>query len=432
MDRAKRFYLVLTLLILYSALIPESMVLADFSLNQITSKDPMFQPNSTNTIPQERTQGPGDSLLIIGLDMERTLPSPERINPAQVQQRRTTSEPEKIRSDQFTTPQIFCDKYAKDAVLQNQENLKLGCSLSGSRWSSDYKAHFNWCMSGNLTMAKGENTERQKALAECKTKKCDLYARDAVQDNDFSLKYGCGFTGPRWSSNYSYHYNWCTQGINVYSADGETKARHDVFYPCSWCYSYAGWAVTQNTENINRGCGFTGPMWNSNQSYHFKWCRSGDNWKIAQGEGDKRTYALKNDCGKTTPPSPSPPPTPQPPSTKTTMINGFKQVPLRSGSKIWYMAKIQIPNGILMSVKNPAIASLGKQWIVQIIPAGASSQDCGKQGKTIDIYPGASTTKLQNTPLTNLIIGFCLTTNDPTTLNYGLPNSWSFEITYKQ
>jgi hypothetical protein len=429
MDRAKRFYLVLTLLILYSALIPESMVLADFPLNQITSKDSMFQPNSINTVPQERTQGPGDSLLIIGLDMERTLPSPQRINPAQVQQRTTTREPEKIRSDQFTTLKDACNKYAKDAVLQNQENLKLKCGLSGSRWSSDYNAHLNWCMSGNLTMAKGENTERQKALAECKKKRCDWYTKGAVEYNNYNLKYGCGFTGPQWNSNYNYHYNWCMAGDNIKYVDAEIMSRNKIYLPCDICRSYAEYAVSQNQYNIQHNCGLTGPMWNSNLTYHFRWCRSGDNYKLAQGERDKRDDALMTKCGKTTPP---PPPLPQPPSTKTTIINGFKKAPLRSGYNIWYMAIIQIPNGILMSVKNPAIASLGKQWIVQIIPAGASSQDCGKQGKTIDIYPGASTTKLQNTPLTNLIIGFCLTTNDPTTLNYGLPNSWSLEITYTQ
>jgi hypothetical protein len=61
-----------------------------------------------------------------------------------------------------------CEKYAEGAVLQNQENLKIGCGFLGPGWSSDHEAHFNWCKSGNLNNTKGENTARQQALAQCK------------------------------------------------------------------------------------------------------------------------------------------------------------------------------------------------------------------------------------------------------------------------
>ncbi len=117
---------------------------------------------------------------MIGQRLERALPSPAKIEPTEYQKRGTTKEPEALTPDKITTLQDACDKYAKDAVLQNQENLKIGCGLSSSRWSSDYKAHFNWCMSGNLNNTKGENTARQQALAQCRKDKCDTYAKDAV------------------------------------------------------------------------------------------------------------------------------------------------------------------------------------------------------------------------------------------------------------
>ena len=326
-----------------------------------------------------------------------------------------------IPAGSITTLKDACDKYAKDAVLQNQHNEKIGCGYSGLQWNSDYNNHFNWCMNGNLNLTKGENNARQAALAKCRTSKCDEYAKIAVLQNDSNLQMKCGFTGPLWNSDYNYHFNWCMNGDNVQFADKETKARADIKGKCSGCYSYAGFAVTQNQENIMKGCGFSGPQWNSSHSYHFAWCMDGDNWKLAKDETDQREYALDNKCTKTPPPPP--------PSAKTATINGFKQVPYTGN--IYYIANIKIPNGILTSVKNPNLG-LGKQWIVLIIPAGSSSADCGKPGKTIDLYPGSSTTKLQGTSLNNLILGFCLSPTDGFTYSQGLPNIWALEITYKQ
>jgi hypothetical protein len=429
MDKLKRCYSVLILLLLYSAACPEHKALADNYPIQGTSKDSIWHPGSVNTSPQERTQESGGPTLTIGQRLERGIPSPTKIDPKEIQKRKTPKEPEVQPSDKFTTLQDACDKYAKDAVLQNQENLRIPCGFLGPKWSSDYKAHFNWCMSGNLSNTKSENTGRQQALAQCKKSRCDFYAKQAVLANDYNLKCGCGQKGPQWSSDYSYHYNWCMQG-DVVVAQKEDSARWALMGHCPHCCDYAHTAVWQNAENIKRGCGFTGPQWSSNYSYHYSWCMQGENWgQISTIELNKRGDALALKCGVS--PQPAPTPQPPPPQTKTTIINGFKQPAGPTGGKIWYMAKIQIPNGVLISVKN-ANLGLGKQWIVQIIPAGSSSEDCGKAGKTIDINPGASTTKLQNTLLTNLMLGFCLTTNDTFTYSFGPPANWSLEITYKQ
>jgi hypothetical protein len=434
MKRKRILQWVLSLSILLSVFTAEHAVLADTFLVEVISsaKDSAWHSGNRDTAVQGSTKERGEPLLMFGQKVEKASSAPARIESKQLMPDVQKREPERLPSDKVTTVQDACDKYAKDSVLQNQENQKMGCGFSGPRWSSDYSYFSSWCMSGHISETKYENTERQKALAGCKTNKCDQYAKLALYHYDRNLQFSCGYNGPQWNASYSYHYNWCMQGDNVQSADGQTKTRSEVIAPCSGCWSYAGDAVMQNTDNINKGCGFVGPQWNSSQSYHFKWCMSGHNLNFAKDETAKREYALKNKCGSSSPPpppKPAPSPAPPPPQTNTTIINGFKQVPY--AGKIYYMAKIQIPNGILVSIKNPN-AGLGKQWIILVIPSGGSSQDCGTPGKTTDIYPGASTTKLQNLSLTNLTLGFCLSTTDNFTLSQGLPPSWALELTYKQ
>ena len=43
--------------------------------------------------------------------------------------------------------QVACSNYAATAVGQQKENLSRQCGFKGGRWSADYNAHFNWCMS---------------------------------------------------------------------------------------------------------------------------------------------------------------------------------------------------------------------------------------------------------------------------------------------
>lgn len=117
------------------------------------------------------------------------------------------------------------------------------------------------------------------------------------------------------------------------------------------------------------------------------------------------------------------------PKEKTTTIYGYKQAPYTGN--IYYIAKAQIPRTSLITVTNPNLG-LGKQWIVQIIPAGVSSEDCGKPGKTINIHPGSSTTELKGASLYNFVLGFCLSTTDNFTWSQGLPPQWGLKIKYKQ
>jgi hypothetical protein len=61
-----------------------------------------------------------------------------------------------------------CDDYAKVAVSQNQENEKLGCGLTGQRWSNDFDGHRFWCVSAADAELATERAARQVALDKCK------------------------------------------------------------------------------------------------------------------------------------------------------------------------------------------------------------------------------------------------------------------------
>jgi hypothetical protein len=138
-------------------------------------------------------------------------------------------------------------------------------------------------------------------------------------------------------------------------------------------------------------------------------------------KGDKGDKGEKGD-----PALPHPPPDPQ---TKTTsLFYGYKTVPYTG--KIYYLAKTNLANGVLVSIENPNLG-LGKQWIVSMIKAGSTSEDCGKSGKTIEIDPGSSTTFFQGISLSNWTAGFCLSTRDQFTANQQLPPYWGINITYK-
>ena len=60
--------------------------------------------------------------------------------------------------------------YAHVAVAQNEANKAAGCNLSGSRWSSDYNHHYQWCLKVDRNIAKAEMTERMNQLAQCTQK----------------------------------------------------------------------------------------------------------------------------------------------------------------------------------------------------------------------------------------------------------------------
>ena len=72
-----------------------------------------------------------------------------------------------------------CDQYAKDAVAQNQENLKQGCGFKDGQWHSNYNNHYNWCLKSTGDSAQSESKARQGDLdLKCYSKAGDLEAYD--------------------------------------------------------------------------------------------------------------------------------------------------------------------------------------------------------------------------------------------------------------
>lgn len=57
-----------------------------------------------------------------------------------------------------------CNEYAETAVAQNVQNLERHCGFTGPRWSSDYNAHYQWCIKALRESADSENRAREDAL----------------------------------------------------------------------------------------------------------------------------------------------------------------------------------------------------------------------------------------------------------------------------
>jgi hypothetical protein len=126
-----------------------------------------------------------------------------------------------------------CKDYASTAVKQNKQAIQLKCGFTGLGWSSNYQAHYNWCISDgkNLMAAGGEMEARNIDL-----KACGKQAKKEDKDN---LKYAIGgfFLGViadnLFNSNNSYqqsgnqgqggdHTGWCYSRYKSYRASDNT------------------------------------------------------------------------------------------------------------------------------------------------------------------------------------------------------------------
>lgn len=60
-----------------------------------------------------------------------------------------------------------CDAYAKTAVDQFDENIKLNCNQVGNRWHNNFAGHQGWCLTQSINAIQSETNERNKVLASC-------------------------------------------------------------------------------------------------------------------------------------------------------------------------------------------------------------------------------------------------------------------------
>jgi hypothetical protein len=186
-----------------------------------------------------------------------------------------------------------CRDYAEEAVQQNGENRRLGCGLTGGRWTSDLRTHFNWCMTVNREARDSESDARRRAIRRCReatsgggadrAEACRDYAEEAVAQQQENRRLGCNFTGARWQSSSATHYDWCMNATRE-ERIAESRARSRDLDRCRedvsgggagpGCEDYARSALRDARRNRELNCGFNGRRWAADGEVHFAWCRS--------------------------------------------------------------------------------------------------------------------------------------------------------------
>ncbi len=205
------------------------------------------------------------------------------------------------------SPAVRCDQYANTAISQYMKNMESACGFKGPAWSENYTNHYDWCMRVPRTQSDAGTKQREEDLANmCGAAqpsqpqgggtmsgpevRCDQYAKTAISQNQENISKGCGFGGSRWNSDYNHHYKWCVN-VPKQFADFETSERNkEITNSCSGtrspglknegvpvgpdarCDQYAKTAISQNQQNMESACGFTGPAWSPDYNHHYDWC----------------------------------------------------------------------------------------------------------------------------------------------------------------
>ena len=216
---------------------------------------------------------------------------------------------------------------------------------------------------------------------------CAQYAKTAVSQNQANLERSCGFTGPRWSSDYNNHNIWCMR-VAQGQADSETRQRADDLNRCAAsqpegggamsgpevrCDQYARDAVASNEENLSRRCSFTGPVWSGNYNHHFEWCM-----RVPREHADagtkQRADALNINCASSRAPQQMENPPlkeSEPPNllSPTVLPNLVPKVETQNGLHTFDGKTIQV------KVRNKGVGYVwGDEYKVGIRPAGVSNQ----------------------------------------------------------
>jgi hypothetical protein len=124
---------------------------------------------------------------------------------------------------------------------------------------------------------------------------CNGYVAIALDNVERWRKNGCGPVDqePMWSTDPAVHRGWCEQASQDSVEEGRGRRVHMV-RECE-CTRYAETAVAQNSRNLKKGCGYTGPEWNGDLTGHHDWCtgiRAGEE----VGETEQRERLL-GQCG---------------------------------------------------------------------------------------------------------------------------------------
>jgi hypothetical protein len=122
---------------------------------------------------------------------------------------------------------------------------------------------------------------------------CQVYAQSVIDQANENAKFGCGFSGPVWSTDFNFHVNWCNQNTTQMHHLTEQQAirtaalsqckltkpgsgmRPANAYDEQGCDSYAKQMVANAQTNIVKGCGINDPRMHQNYQAHFDWCFNG-------------------------------------------------------------------------------------------------------------------------------------------------------------
>lgn len=191
-----------------------------------------------------------------------------------------------------------CPGYAAAAINDIRIAREGGC-ISGSalvgvsagpgRWVDDYRAHFNWCMSGpSLGTIDRERQIRATEAPRCGI--CGRYADTTVRQAQAQQQQRCGYegfhSGHQWSLDRSLHFSHCMgYSIDRVQAwvNAQTNDRTNLLNRCpsqqvqAMCRFYADRAAKQREamKDVRYTCDFQGldhSRWNPSKQVHFEGC----------------------------------------------------------------------------------------------------------------------------------------------------------------
>ncbi len=228
-----------------------------------------------------------------------------------------------------------CNNYATRALVQNDENNRLNCRLSGSLWGYTRSTYFNFCMRSPSSAYNGSRAARDNELDRCKRQVatreqseeetvlpepeaneteelvaddtrsgrfCRNFAGQSIRQVRQARLSKCGFEGERWSSSRVRQTQLCTR-IGPREATTLLNTRNQQIRNCrlsasrrdrpvsAHCRQYARAAVQQVREARALDCGFGGRRWSGSYERHLRWCSNVSRRK-ARREHRKRERQL--------------------------------------------------------------------------------------------------------------------------------------------
>ncbi len=102
-----------------------------------------------------------------------------------------------------------CEVYGERAAGDAQQYRRNACGADARnpRWTVNADEHKNWCRTASPASAQSEDANRRETLAKCSI--CRRYAIEAKIAAEVNVKRKCGLTGPRWGRDQAPHFDWC-------------------------------------------------------------------------------------------------------------------------------------------------------------------------------------------------------------------------------